>query len=149
MLSVWNTTRRKLANGSFNRSDFRLTAWLLFDICIYSWISCSQGCMRFCGFWLTIFHLRIMMFNIAGLLKQSVPSRVINVSSVAHLYSPTLNPDDLNSLKEDYNQDTAYSKTKLCNVLFTSELVRKLEGTGAWWPIKCLSCTLHTLKCWC
>ncbi|XP_046654841.1 retinol dehydrogenase 13-like [Daphnia pulicaria] len=61
-------------------------------------------------------------------LKQSAPSRVINVSSVAHLRGK-IDFDDLNSEKK-YDPAAAYEQSKLANVLFTRELAKRLEGTG-------------------
>jgi len=40
-----------------------------------------------------------------------------------------MNFDDLNSEKS-YNSYSAYSQSKLANVLFTRELAKRLEGTG-------------------
>ncbi|XP_070577917.1 retinol dehydrogenase 13-like [Ptychodera flava] len=62
------------------------------------------------------------------LLKKSSPSRIINVSSKAH-ENGKINFDDINSEK-GYSKFSAYSQSKLANVLFTRELSRKLEGTG-------------------
>lgn len=61
-------------------------------------------------------------------LKASAPSRVVNLSSLAHRYG-TINKRDLNSEKS-YHQVMAYCQSKLANVLFTRELARRLEGTG-------------------
>lgn len=64
-------------------------------------------------------------------LKQSSPSRIVNVSSIAHAF--VKNPLDMNSLnfeKEVYSPNNPYARSKLCNVLFTLELARRLEGTG-------------------
>lgn len=61
-------------------------------------------------------------------IRASVPSRIINVSSVAHTRG-TINFDDLNSDK-DYSRRLAYQQSKLANVLFTRELARQLNGTG-------------------
>ncbi|XP_050406436.1 retinol dehydrogenase 13-like [Patella vulgata] len=61
-------------------------------------------------------------------LKESAPSRIINVSSLAHLWA-TVNFDDLNSEKK-YDGGAAYGQSKLANILFTKELARKLKGTG-------------------
>jgi NAD(P)-dependent dehydrogenase (short-subunit alcohol dehydrogenase family) len=63
-------------------------------------------------------------------LKQHAPSRVVNVASKAH-YRPKTFPWE--SLRESTKGITAfdeYSVSKLCNVLFTKELARRLEGTG-------------------
>ncbi|EDS35775.1 short-chain dehydrogenase [Culex quinquefasciatus] len=61
-------------------------------------------------------------------LKSCAPSRIVNLSSLAHRYG-TINRQDLNS-ERSYNQVTAYCQSKLANVLFTGELARRLEGTG-------------------
>nr|XP_054758559.1 retinol dehydrogenase 13-like [Lytechinus pictus] len=61
-------------------------------------------------------------------LKSSAPSRIINVSSVAHKVGK-INFEDINS-EQRYNSAEAYSNSKLANVLFTRELSRRLEGTG-------------------
>lgn len=49
------------------------------------------------------------------------------MSSLAHTRG-TINVDDLNSEKS-YNEGSAYSQSKLANVLFTRELSKRLEGT--------------------
>ncbi|KAK2586743.1 hypothetical protein KPH14_011775 [Odynerus spinipes] len=60
-------------------------------------------------------------------LKKSAPSRIINVSSAAHLKSK-LKVQDLNST-EHYDPYEAYAQSKLANILFTRELAKRLEGT--------------------
>jgi len=62
------------------------------------------------------------------LLKKSAPSRIVVVSSRAHTRGQ-INFDDLNSEKS-YAQMSAYSQSKLANVLFARELAGKLKGTG-------------------
>lgn len=60
------------------------------------------------------------------LLKKSAPSRIVNVSSaLASLYCGKFNLENLN--KPD---KMMYCKTKLCNIYFTQELAKRLEGTG-------------------
>ncbi|XP_046687524.1 retinol dehydrogenase 13-like [Homalodisca vitripennis] len=61
-------------------------------------------------------------------LKQSAPSRIVNVSSTAHKRGK-INKEDLNSEKK-YDGGEAYNQSKLANLLFTRELSKKLEGTG-------------------
>ncbi|XP_017061506.1 retinol dehydrogenase 13-like [Drosophila ficusphila] len=61
-------------------------------------------------------------------LKKTAPSRIVNVSSLAHTQG-TINTGDLNSEKS-YSRIDAYSQSKLANVLFTRELAKRLEGTG-------------------
>jgi len=61
------------------------------------------------------------------MLKASTSSRIINVSSSAHMRAK-MNFDDLQGEK-NFSMFRAYSQSKLANVLFTYELARKLEGT--------------------
>lgn len=62
------------------------------------------------------------------LFQKSAPSRIINVSSSAHLKGK-INVDDINSEKS-YDPAEAYNQSKLANIMFTRELARKLTGTG-------------------
>ncbi|XP_037944634.1 retinol dehydrogenase 13-like [Teleopsis dalmanni] len=62
------------------------------------------------------------------LLKNSAPSRIVVVSSLAHVRGEIC-VGDLNSEKS-YDEGKAYSQSKLANILFTRELSKKLEGTG-------------------
>ena len=61
-------------------------------------------------------------------LLASRPARIINTASAAH-EDATLVFDDLQSAK-NYRALKAYSRSKLCNILFTRELARRLHGTG-------------------
>jgi NAD(P)-dependent dehydrogenase (short-subunit alcohol dehydrogenase family) len=61
-------------------------------------------------------------------LIASAPSRVVNVASVAHR-GATLDLDDL-QMTRSFGGWRAYQRSKLCNILFTRELARRLEGTG-------------------
>jgi len=61
-------------------------------------------------------------------LQASAPARVINTSSGAHR-GARLDFDDLQLVK-DFSAMKAYSRSKLCNILFTRELARRLHGTG-------------------
>ncbi|EDV59653.1 retinol dehydrogenase 13 [Drosophila erecta] len=61
-------------------------------------------------------------------LKNSTPSRIVVVSSLAHTRG-SINVADLNSEKS-YDEGLAYSQSKLANVLFTRELAKRLEGSG-------------------
>jgi retinol dehydrogenase-12 len=60
-------------------------------------------------------------------LKTSVPSRIVNVSSEAH-WRGHINFSDLQGERK-YSGWSAYSQSKLANVLFTYELARRLIGT--------------------
>ncbi|HXG37384.1 MAG TPA: SDR family oxidoreductase [Bacteroidota bacterium] len=68
------------------------------------------------------------------LLKQSAPSRIINVSSMAH-NNAKLSFDNLQGEKR-YGGYGAYACSKLENILFTYELAERLEGTGV--TVNCL-----------
>ncbi|XP_053567897.1 retinol dehydrogenase 13 [Bombina bombina] len=62
-------------------------------------------------------------------LKTSGNSRIINVSSLAHI-AGEIDFDDINCEKKKYNTKAAYCQSKLANVLFTNELAKRLQGTG-------------------
>lgn len=68
-------------------------------------------------------------------IKESKPSRIINVASLAHTYG-YLNLDDVN-YEKFYNSHITYGGSKLANVIFTKELAARLEGTGV------KTCCLH------
>ena len=61
-------------------------------------------------------------------LIAAAPSRIVNTSSHAH-YRSTIDFDNL-QYEHDYKAFPAYSRSKLCNVLFTRVLARRLAGTG-------------------
>ncbi|XP_034107859.2 retinol dehydrogenase 13-like isoform X3 [Drosophila albomicans] len=71
------------------------------------------------------FLLTILLLD---LLKKSSPSRIVNVSALAHV-DGSINFDDLNSEKS-YSPRKAYGQSKLANILFTRELAKRLEGTN-------------------
>ena len=61
------------------------------------------------------------------LLKKSAPARIINVSSSSHF---SLNELDVESLPKPGSDRgyRAYGRSKLCNIVFTYELARRLQG---------------------
>lgn len=61
-------------------------------------------------------------------LQASAPSRIINVSALLHKWAK-INFDDLQN-REMYIGVRAYPQSKLCNLYFTYELARRMEGTG-------------------
>jgi NAD(P)-dependent dehydrogenase (short-subunit alcohol dehydrogenase family) len=63
-------------------------------------------------------------------VKAAGNARIINLASIAHKSTRELNFDDLNYDKEEYGGWKSYSRSKFCNILFTKELARRLEGTG-------------------
>ena len=60
-------------------------------------------------------------------LLASAPARIINTSSAAHK-GARLDFDDL-QLAKGFGPLKAYGRSKLCNILFTRELARRLKGT--------------------
>lgn len=69
-------------------------------------------------------------FLLTGLLlpelEQGAPARVVNVSSGAH-NTAALDFDDLMAERR-YRAFSQYGRSKLCNILFTRELARRLDG---------------------
>jgi retinol dehydrogenase 14 len=61
-------------------------------------------------------------------LKASAPARVVTVSSGAQSMG-RIDFDDLQGVR-NYSGQRAYNQSKLANIMFTTELARRLEGTG-------------------
>jgi NAD(P)-dependent dehydrogenase (short-subunit alcohol dehydrogenase family) len=64
------------------------------------------------------------------MLIADAPSRIINVSSNAHVGASLDFTDLQNEHRYGYGGYRAYGQTKLANLLFTYELARRLSGTG-------------------
>ncbi|XP_050738479.1 uncharacterized protein LOC127009427 [Eriocheir sinensis] len=64
-----------------------------------------------------------------GRLKESAPSRIVNVSSSGHFWPAEKDLNDL-AMNIKYSMMHAYSVSKLCNVIFTRELADRMAGTG-------------------
>jgi len=63
-------------------------------------------------------------------ITQSAPARIVNVSSTAHQGARSgLDFDDLQA-RRGYRGMQVYSRSKLANIYFTTELARRLAGTG-------------------
>lgn len=75
-------------------------------------------------------HLAYFLLTdlLLDVLKVSAPARIINVTSMFGA-GATINLDDLH-LEQRYTPIKAYSQSKICNMLFTYELARRVEGTG-------------------
>src|SRR5262252_3454553 len=70
----------------------------------------------------------VMTARLRERLSASAPARIINTASAAH-QEATLDFDELQSAKS-FGARKAYGQSKLCNILFTRELARRLRGTG-------------------
>ena len=75
-------------------------------------------------------HLSYFLLTnlLLDVLAASAPARVVNVASSSH-QEARLRLGDVHDPRR-YFGFQAYSRSKLCNVLFTYELDRRLEGTG-------------------
>lgn len=62
-------------------------------------------------------------------LERSAPARIVNVASRAHR-RVSLDLDNLQFQNAKYSSLKAYGRSKLCNVLFSNELARRLAGKG-------------------
>ena len=69
-------------------------------------------------------------FALTNLLLAHVTGRVVTVSSAAHRFGK-IDFDDLNWEHKSYKAWRAYGQSKLANLLFTSELQRRLIGAGS------------------
>jgi NAD(P)-dependent dehydrogenase (short-subunit alcohol dehydrogenase family) len=75
-------------------------------------------------------------FALTNLLLPKLTDRVVTVSSMAH-WAGRINFDDLNWKTRRYSPWLAYGQSKLANLLFTSELQRRLESVGS--PLRALA----------
>jgi NAD(P)-dependent dehydrogenase (short-subunit alcohol dehydrogenase family) len=73
-------------------------------------------------------HLGYFLFTheLLDLLLRSAPARIVNTSSKGH-FDGTLDFADL-QYEKGWGILKAYSRSKLCNVLWSNELARRLEG---------------------
>jgi NAD(P)-dependent dehydrogenase (short-subunit alcohol dehydrogenase family) len=69
-------------------------------------------------------------FALTNLLLPRITGRVVTVSSGGHKVG-TIDFDDLNWERRPYRAMAAYAQSKLANLLFTSELQRRLTGAGS------------------
>lgn len=69
-------------------------------------------------------------FALTNLLLPKISDRVVTVSSMMHLIG-AISIKDLNWKARPYSAWLAYGQSKLANLLFTSELQRRLTATGS------------------
>jgi len=75
-------------------------------------------------------------FALTNLLLPKLSDRVVTVSSMAH-WPGRIDLNDLNWKNRRYSPWLAYSQSKLANLLFTSELQRRLDACGS--PLRALA----------
>lgn len=75
-------------------------------------------------------------FALTNLLLPKITDRVVTVSSFMHVLG-RINLNDLNWKSRPYSAWLAYGQSKLANLLFTSELQRRLERSGS--PLRALA----------
>ncbi|HET7072752.1 MAG TPA: oxidoreductase [Mycobacterium sp.] len=75
-------------------------------------------------------------FALTNLLLPKLTDRVVTVSSMAH-WPGRIDFDDLNWRSRRYSPWAAYGQSKLANLLFTSELQRRLDSVGS--PLRALA----------
>lgn len=77
-------------------------------------------------------HLGPFLFTTLLLdrLRASAPARIVNVASRAHYQAKGIDWDALRKPASTLAGLPEYAVSKLCNVLFTRELARRLEGSG-------------------
>jgi len=63
------------------------------------------------------------------LIKKSAPARIVNVASASHHSAHAATFDDIKG-ENSYNSFSAYSFSKLANILFSRELAERLKGSG-------------------
>ena len=73
-------------------------------------------------------HIGHFLLTMLLLKKMGEGSRIVNVASGAHK-TGKIHFDDIN-LSKNFNVITAYSQSKLANVLFTRELARRVKDRG-------------------
>jgi len=87
----------------------------------------------------TTFHVNhlapfLLTLTVLPSLRASAHGRTVHVSSVAHrsgrLRAQDLSLGSLKSSKGAFDGYVAYATSKLCNVLFSNELARRLVGTS-------------------
>jgi NAD(P)-dependent dehydrogenase (short-subunit alcohol dehydrogenase family) len=76
----------------------------------------------------------LLTTSLLPLIKQTNGARIVVVASGAHKVG-SIHFDDLGMVK-GYNVVAAYGRSKLCNVLFTKELAKRLKGSGV--TVNCL-----------
>ncbi|PVV03645.1 hypothetical protein BB560_001871 [Smittium megazygosporum] len=74
----------------------------------------------------------ILTNNLLDVLKRSSPARIVNVSSLAHLFADTTIEKiiERTTNPKKYNKIWNYGNSKIANIMFSTLLAKKLSGTG-------------------
>lgn len=75
-------------------------------------------------------HFALTMLLLERLKANGPGARIVNVSSDAHYGAKGIDFDALRQRTRSFTGMREYSVSKLCNVLFTQELARRLSGVG-------------------
>jgi NAD(P)-dependent dehydrogenase (short-subunit alcohol dehydrogenase family) len=75
-------------------------------------------------------------FALTNLLLPKITDRVVTVSSMMH-WMGRIDLDDLNWKRRKYSAWLAYGQSKLANLLFTTDLQRRLRQTGS--PVRAVA----------
>jgi NAD(P)-dependent dehydrogenase (short-subunit alcohol dehydrogenase family) len=70
----------------------------------------------------------VLTLGLVNVLNTAPPARIVNTASAAHK-GVSVDFDDLQCARR-YKALQAYGKSKLCNILFTRELARRLKDRG-------------------
>jgi retinol dehydrogenase 12 len=75
-------------------------------------------------------HFTLTMLLLDRLKASGPGTRIVNVSSEAHYGAPGIDFGALRRRTPSFTGQREYAVSKLCNVLFTQELARRLDGAG-------------------
>ncbi|HVT67874.1 MAG TPA: SDR family oxidoreductase [Trebonia sp.] len=75
-------------------------------------------------------HFALTQLLLPRLTAAAPGARIVNVSSDAHYGAPGIDFDAVRRRTATFTGQREYAVSKLCNVLFTQELARRLTGTG-------------------
>ena len=75
-------------------------------------------------------HYALTLLLLDRLTASGPDARIVNVSSAAHYGAPGIDFDALRRRTASFTGQREYAVSKLCNVLFTIELTRRLDGSG-------------------
>jgi len=75
-------------------------------------------------------HFLLSLLLLPLLNNEKSGSRIVTVTSIMHIFARTDFLSDINYTKKKYDFESAYSNSKLANVLFTKMLAKKLNSTN-------------------